>query len=199
MAFLDLRFPVDISFGAIGGPGFLTDIVITNSGVESRDQTRSMDLGAWEVSHVPRFPEMYKRLQSFFRIAAGRANTFRFKDWSDFTVTASEGVLSPTDDAGSPPLTWQLYKRYTFGSITFDRKIVLPISAITVTGGSGVSVAYSTGVVTVSSGTPTSWSGEFDVLARFDTDRMHGQIIERNPTDGLLVEWASIPIVEVRG
>lgn len=194
MTFLAERFPPKISFGANGGPGFLTDIVITNGGVESRDQTRSMELGSWEVSHAARLPAAYKPLQAFFRLAGGRANTFRFKDWTDYTVAANEGkfvMLTST--------TFQCVKRYTFGSQTFDRTIMLPVSPISVTGGTVASISYTTGIVTMTSGTPTAWTGEFDILARFDTDRMRAETIDRNPRDGLIIGWSSIPIVEVRG
>lgn len=194
MAFIDIRFPPKISFGATGGPGFVTDVVITNSGVESRDQTRSIELGAWDVAHAARLPEAYRPLQAFFRLAAGRANTFRFKDWSDFEASSSEGKFTMLTST-----TFQMYKRYTFGSSTFDRKIVLPVSTVNVTGGSGVSVSYTTGVVTVSSGTPTAWAGQFDILARFDTDAMRVETIDRNGAGGeLIVGWSSIPVREVR-
>jgi len=44
-----------------------------------------------------------------------------------------------------------------------------------------------------------SWAGQFDVPARFDVDVMKKQIVDRNGSNGdLLVEWGSIPIVEVR-
>jgi len=140
---------------------------------------------------------LYRQLQAFFRVANGRANTFRFKDWSDFEATATEGRFIDADD-DSPPLVFQMVKRYMFGSYTFDRKIMLPVSGtVTVTGGTGASVNYSTGIVTVSSGTPTGWAGEFDVLARFDTDRMHAETIDRSGDD-LIIGWSSIPILEVR-
>ena len=196
MAFLDIRFPVRISFGAVGGPGFLTDVVITNGGAESRDQIWAYERGSWEVSHAARMPDMYRKLQAFFRAVGGRANTFRFKDWTDFSATAAEGRFIAI--TGSDEL--QMVKRYTFGAYTFDRKIVLPISGtVTVTGGSGVSVDYSDGTVSCdSNGEPTAWAGEFDILARFDTDRMHAETIDRSGPD-LIIGWSSIPVVEVRG
>ena len=39
--FLDVRFPPLISFGAEGGAEFLTDIVVTASGFETRNQNWS--------------------------------------------------------------------------------------------------------------------------------------------------------------
>lgn len=44
-----------------------------------------------------------------------------------------------------------------------------------------------------------AWSGQFDVPARFDADEMKKQIMDRNgPNGDLLVNWDSIPVVEIR-
>jgi uncharacterized protein (TIGR02217 family) len=198
MPFLNERFPDDISRGAIGGAGFLTDVVMVESGHEFRRQARALELGSWEVSHAARLPEKYRRLQAFFRVAAGRANGFRFKDWTDFEAAQTEGVfvLLTGSTGGS---TWQMYKRYTFGAYTYDRKIQKPINGtVTVTGGSGHSIDYATGILTEGLGEPTSWAGEFDVPARFDTDVMRAETIEKQVSGELVVGWSSIPIVEIR-
>lgn len=44
-----------------------------------------------------------------------------------------------------------------------------------------------------------AWSGQFDVPARFDVDEMKKQIMDRNgPTGDLIVDWGSIPVIEIR-
>lgn len=188
--FKDLRFPPNISFGAIGGPAFLTEVAQVNSGVEARNQVWVMELGRWEVGHNARLPGQYIPLQAFFRIMAGRANSFRFKDWTDFTVTGSQGVV----------VSGQLYKLYDLNdndspsSGVYLRKITLPVYPITLVGGG--TVDYSTGIV--SGGSPTAWSGEFDCLARFDTDQMKADTIDKKLNGELIIGWASIPIVELR-
>jgi uncharacterized protein (TIGR02217 family) len=194
MAFLETpRFPETVSFGVTGGPEFLTDVVIVNSGHEYRNQVRSLELNRWDVAHAARLPEHWAPLKKFFRNAAGRANGFRFKDWADYEVESGEGVFTLLTAT-----TFQMWKRYTSGSTSYDRKIQKPVSGtVTVTGGSGVTVDYTTGIVTVSSGTPTSWVGEFDVPARFDTDQMRGTIIDRSGND-YVIGWESIPVVEIR-
>lgn len=112
MSDIDVQFPPRISFHAIGGPGFLTNIVVTNSGKEYPDQVWQLERGSWEVSHAARLPRDYIPLQSFFRIAAGRANTFRLKDWTDYQVTAAQGILK----ANGVTNQYQMYKRYVFAS-----------------------------------------------------------------------------------
>lgn len=195
MAFIESpRFPENISFGVTGGPDFLTDVVIVNSGVEYRNQVRSLELGSWDVAHAARLPAQYDPLKAFFRIAAGKANAFRFKDWQDYAATSLEGVFTLLTST-----TFQMWKRYTSGATTYDRRIQKPVSGtVTVTGGTVSSIDYTTGIVTMTSGTPTAWAGEFDVPARFDTDQMRGEIIDRNGTSGFVIGWESIPIVEVR-
>lgn len=48
-------------------------------------------------------------------------------------------------------------------------------------------------------GDALTWVGQFDVPARFDIDEMKKQIMDRNGSYGdLLVDWGSIPILEVR-
>src|SRR5690242_9257512 len=161
------RFPETVSFALTGGPAFSTDIVETYGGQETRVQNWAQAKRKYEASNAARLPAIYRPLQAFFHIAAGRANGFRFKDWLDYQDNDAGGagvfvMLTST--------TFQMVKRYTTGSSTHDRNIQKPVSPIVVTGGSGASVNYATGVVTVSSGTPTAWSGAFDVPCRFDTE-----------------------------
>lgn len=192
MAFLDIKFPDDISYQAQGGPQYQTDVVVVHSGQESRNQNWSQPRRTFEVAHAARLPTAYKVLTSFFHTVRGKADSFRFKDWSDYAVATGEGIFVAIDATH-----FQCYRRYTVGSQTYDRKITKPVSTISVTGGVGVSVAYTTGIVTVSSGTPTAWTGAFDCHCRFDTDEMRGEIISRSGAD-LVMGWNSIPIVEVR-
>lgn len=215
MADLDIRFPVDISKGAIGGPGFSTNIAMTASGLEFRNQNWSLERGEWEVSHLVKKPAKYKPLQAFFRIAAGRANTWRFLDLSDFEVTTSEGVLLPVNGSTTQ---FQLWKKYTFGAFTYYRKITKPAlavngveqtalfkNAVQLTYGAGptqVEFDESEGLVvfnTAPGGATLTWSGKFDCKCRFDTDQMRAESFEREKgTNLLLINWASIPIVECK-
>jgi len=194
VAFIDIRFPPDISFDAVGGPGFNTTITSVDSGHEFSNRNWQQERSEYEVSHAARLPAQWQPLVAFFRVVGGRANTFRFKDFVDFEASASEGVFTLLTAT-----TFQMWKRYTFGGSTYDRKITKPVSGtVTVTGGTTPTVNYATGVVTVAAGTPTAWAGQFDVHTRFDIDRMRHNTIDRNPTKGLIVGWDSIPLVEVR-
>lgn len=190
--FLDIRFPVDISFGAEGGAGFETDIVIMASGAEVRNQNREHQRMMFDVAHAARREAAWRKLRAFFLVCAGRAHTFRYKDWTDYICEAGDGVFQDAD-SGSPT-GQQMYKRYIFGGQTYYRKVTKPINGKITLVGSGT-LDYSTGIV--DGGAPTAWYGEFDVHARFDTDEMRSELINKTPDGELLVGWRSIPIVEV--
>lgn len=193
MSFLETsRFPDDISYGGTGGPMFQTSIGMVDSGTEYRNQDWSLARARYDVGHAARVKASYDALLAFFYAARGRANGFRYKDWADFEATASQGVYAVIDSTHS-----QMYKRYTFGSYTYDRKIVKPYGTITVTGGTGPTTDSTTGIVTFTGAAPTAWSGQFDVPCRFDTDTMDGTMIARSG-GSLVGGWTSIPIVEIR-
>lgn len=188
-SFLDIRFPPLISINAIGGPEFLTDVVIVASGAEARNQNWSRERLRYEVSHAARRETQWRELQAFFRIVAGRAHSFRFKDWTDYIAVSGAGIFQDAD-SGSP-LGKQMYKTYSFGGQTYYRKITKPVSGKITT--DAVGLDYATGIAT----SGTFWYGQFDVHARFETDEMKAETIDKSG-DELLVGWRSIPVIEVR-
>lgn len=189
MAFIETRFPTDISYGATGGPGFQTDIVRVNSGSEQINSAWEDALGAWDVSHGVKSDAQLITLITFFRVMKGKANGFRFKDWQDYTATGAQGIFRMLTAT-----TFQMVKRYSLGGYNYDRDITKPVTGtIGVTGGVSPSVNYTTGIVTVASGTPTAWNGEFDVPVRFDTDQMKTSALAYAAHS-----WGNIPLVEIR-
>lgn len=190
MAFIETpRFPDNVSYGAVGGPEFSTDVVVLNSGFEQRNSNWAAPRGQWDVSHGARTKAEQRALLNFFRAVGGRRDGFRFKDWSDYQAETGEGVFLALTST-----TFQMRKAYAAGSTTVYRTIVKPVSGtISITGGTGATVDYTTGIVTVSSGTPTAWTGEFDVPARFDIDKMACAVIDHG-----IYQWQSIPVVEIR-
>lgn len=191
MADLDIRFPPAISFGAVGGPRFKTSVAVMASGAESRIQLWSDERGEWNVSHAARTPEDWEPLLAFFRVVAGMANTFRFKDWTDYVCLSGQGYFVDDDAHGSPTLQ-QMVKRYTFGGYTYDRKITKPVQGKITTNATGLD--YATGLAV----SGTTWSGEFDCWCRLNSDPMKAQTINRG-REGLIVGWSDIEIVEVTG
>lgn len=158
MSFLETpRFPDNVALGASGGPGYLTDIVVVNSGAESRNQNWTQARAVYEVSHAARLPAEYTVLRDFFRAVKGRTHGFRFKDHSDYQATVANGVLGAGVGTGAP--TYQLGKNYAAGALSETRTISKPVvgtasvyrNAVLATAGSGAgqyALSTTTGIVT---------------------------------------------------
>lgn len=198
MSFLDIRFPTGISYGTVGGPGYSTSVASNIGGTEARNQNLTNSRCVFDVAKACKTDALRTALLAFFRVAKGKKHSFRFRDPSDYEVSATEGVLT-TIGAGS---TWQLAKRYTNSAGTEDRPITLPVNAVvkqgatTLTLGVDYSLSLTTGILTVlgsPQAVPDSWSGEFDVPCRFDTD-----VLRLVAEDIDLFRSQSIPVIEDR-
>jgi uncharacterized protein (TIGR02217 family) len=161
------RFPDILALGITVGPSFNTRVVSLANGKEQRNQRWSQIRWAADAASAVRTMTDYKALEDFFWVVGGRANTFRIRDYADYTAVVANGLLQPrlngyptgTTGYGAGLATYQLIKRYTKGSYTHDRQIVKPVSGQIslfrggqpVTLGSGVGQAqidYTTGAVT---------------------------------------------------
>lgn len=203
MAFYESpRFPERIAYGASGGPEWSTTVAVTASGREQRNGSWTYPRHRWDVSQGIKTQADFETLRAHFMTMRGRLHGFRYKDWADYAVTHTDGKVT-----GLTGTTFQLIKRYTSGSQTLDRKIVKPRSSgFELKDGSTVltlttdyTINTVTGVVTTTTtrtAANLTWSGEFDVPMRYDTDRLDGRIVARN-SSGLLHEWSAIPVVEL--
>jgi len=160
MAFIESpRFPDALSYGFVGGPRFLTDLIELESGHDQANQIWSEARSEYRGSLEGKDETDRDTVIAFFRaVAKGMANTFRFKDWHDYQATVSNGILG-TGAVGTGAPTYQLYKRYTSGAYSIDRAITKPVSglvtvyrnagAVTVGAGAGqIAIATTTGIIT---------------------------------------------------
>ncbi len=197
MSFLNIRFPTGISYGAVGGPGYSTAVASLNSGVESRNQNWSNSRCTYNAARGCNTDEDLEALLAFFRIAKGKTHSFRWKDWTDHACVSAAGKFTDLGDG-----TYQFRKRYSNSAGSEDRIIALPISpvvkhnATTLTEGSDYVINVPAGIllpVRSPISVPTSWSGEFDVLTRFDTDNL--QLVAE---DLDYFKSQMVPVIEIR-
>ena len=158
MAFIETpRFPDNIAFGAVGGAGFNTDVVVLGSGFEQRNINWLSARGKWDVSHGIKLKTEMSTIIAFHRAMKGRAHGFRFKDWSDYQVKLTDGTLIPIAGFASQ---YQITKNYSAGSLNDARAIRKPIagtiiayrSGVAMTAGSGagqIAIDATTGIVTI--------------------------------------------------
>jgi len=131
---------------------------------------------------------------------------------ADSTGNCSAWTPGATTSFSVPlvPLSWTVGKQLSFSGISGDvggalNGKTVPITAIN---GPTVTVSAATTGDTLSGGVAglypqpgesLKWTGQFDVPARFDTDQMQKQIMDRNgPNGDLIVNWDSVPIIEIR-
>jgi uncharacterized protein (TIGR02217 family) len=189
------RFPDRLSYWMGGGRGFNTSIVETAGGNEFRNAIWQGAKGEWTIrgealsTVVANSQNYFLPLRNLFLTCMWRLYAFRMKDFRDFQ-----------DDGGGvfvllTATTFQMYKSYTVSPNNYLQIIQKPVvGTVVVTGGVSPSVDYTTGIVTVASGTPTSWTGQFDVPVRFDSD-----IPLIGPdTSGAMYDWQSLRLKEVR-
>jgi len=128
MAFKNILFPIDISYGATGGPGFSTDEVEYGGGnVQTNANWGDLALCQYDVAHAGRISTKFNDLLAFFRIVRGKANSFRYEDPMDHQCLAADGLLG-TIGVGTGLPQYQAYKTYTFDSESVLRKLILLVS-----------------------------------------------------------------------
>lgn len=156
-------------------PRFSTRIVALANGAEKRN-------GSWvRARHAFKAPlfnvsqQTADVVRSCFYAARGALYGFRFRDWADYTADRSLIGLAPS---GTTPV--QLAKQYTFGPDSYSRPIYKPVAGSVIVYQNTVAKAgtldSTTGLFTPTTawtgGTTLTWSGEFDVPVRFETDTM---------------------------
>jgi uncharacterized protein (TIGR02217 family) len=168
------RFPAALAYGAQGGPGFSTDVVLTADGQESRNINWAEARCRWDVGSIHRTKAEIEVLIAFFHAATqGQEGLFLFRDFTDDTF---DNAIAVGDGATS---TFPLVKVYATGPYTSTRRLTRPIEGtvgVRLNGAlvSGWTLDSSTGLLTMAAapaaGVVVSASGTFEVLCRFAQD-----------------------------
>jgi uncharacterized protein (TIGR02217 family) len=211
MPFHETRFPTDISRGAQGGPERRTDVVVLGSGFEERNSRWANSRRAWNAGYGVKSLDDLHAVIAFFEERRGKLYGFRWKDHADFKSCPPQSAIAATDQqlglgTGAQSM-FQLIKRYGAAFAPWDRTIAKPVAGTVLVGvdstpqvlGTHFSVNSTTGIVTFLPGHIPASSAivtagfEFDVPARFDTDKLELDL--RGFQHGAI---PSIPIVEIR-
>ena len=207
MAFHNVRFPLDISLGARGGPQRLTDIVTLASGAEERNSRWLHSRRQYDAGYGVKSRADMAEVLDFFEERRGRFHSFLWRDGLDYSSKSPGGTLSPTDQpigiGDGSNTQFNLIKRYGGSFDPYDRPITKPrVPSVRIAldaseiSTSEFSVDGLTGVVTFNTAPAASvvvTAGfEFDVPVRFDMDRLD---IELSSFNGASVP--AIPIIEV--
>jgi uncharacterized protein (TIGR02217 family) len=211
MSFHETRFPTDISRGAQGGPERRTDVVVLGSGFEERNARWANSRRAWNAGYGIKSLDDLHAVIAFFEERRGKLYGFRWKDHADFKSCPPQSAIAATDQqlglGTGAQASFQLVKRYGADFAPWDRTIVKPVAGTVLVAVDGVALAlathftvnFATGIITFlaghipASGSVVTAGFEFDVPARFDTDKLELDL--RGFQHGAI---PSLPIVEVR-
>jgi uncharacterized protein (TIGR02217 family) len=209
MQFHDVRFPVGLSFGSVGGPERRTDVVALSNGYEERNSPWAHSRRRYDAGLGMRSLDDVETMIAFFEARYGQLYAFRWKDWSDFRSCKPSVEISAFDQTlglGDGLRTdFQMVKTYRSGEHSYSRPITKPVAGkvqvavgnIGVQEGVDYAVDLASGVVTfVAAPDPDleiTAGFEFDVPVRFDTDRIQTSIASFQAG-----EIPTVPIIEVR-
>jgi len=209
MSFHETRFPASLSFGSIGGPERLTEIVTLASGFEERNTPWAQSRRRYDAGMALRSLEDIEALIAFFEARQGQLYGFRWKDWSDYKSSRA-GAAPAFDDQSiglgdDATVAFQLRKTYRSGAQDAVRPITKPVAGsvrigldgLEMTEGVDYAVDDTTGIVTFSvppgSDVVVTAGYEFDVPVRFDTDRIAVSLASFEAG-----EVPDVPVVEIR-
>ena len=130
-SFHEIRFPLDISTQARGGPERVTEIVVTSSGREQRNTRRAHARRRYEAGYGVKSANALSQVMAFFEERRGRLYGFRWRDRSDYKSCAPTQDVSPLDQVigtGDGAMrSFQLIKTYGQDFAPYQRAILKPV------------------------------------------------------------------------
>lgn len=211
MAFHEVRFPTEISRGAVGGPERRTDVVVLGSGHEERNSRWADSRRSYNAGYGIKCLDDLYTVIAFFEERRGRLYGFRWRDHADWKSCPPQQAPSPMDQligiGDGATASFQLQKTYGDVHAPWVRLIKKPVEGSTLVAVDGVTqeeehafvVDQQRGIVSFRAGhVPAPGSRitagfAFDVPVRFDTDKL--EINLHGFQHGAI---PNIPIVEVR-
>lgn len=202
MAFIETQFPPNISRGAVFSPTFNTTVTKNLGGFRKANANWDFELRLFDCTQAIKSNADRNTVIAFHKVMKGRANSFRFKDWSDYFMVQEAmiprvgGVLDLTTPAVGDGTTtaFQIVKRYTVAGNTYIRVVQKPVAAANHTPLSGgvtqavrvngvavaapgdYTIATTTGIVTFAVAPPIGQiadiTTEYDIPTAFLEDKL---------------------------
>ena len=215
----DIRFPTRFQYGAQATPSFKTMINENSAGYEQRNQLWSQARRKYNYENALETEDQYAEVLAFFLARRGPAYSFRVKDWFDYRVeTTTEGIMRGVTSAllvgDASEVNFQLSKLYADAVEPYERPIYLPVDQSVYTADednliefaiyknavlvnpADYTVDYLTGVITFdtapAAAATLTWTGQFDVPVRFETDELPSTYSQWNDLQ------AGLNMIEVR-
>lgn len=200
MSFYAIEIAACPGFGFTGGPEFQTNVQTLANGQESRNADWAICRHKYTAPFESIDDEAYAAIKTVFLLCRGRCHSFLHKDWGDYQATNE-----PFGTGDGATKSFQLKKTSTLAgtSATYERTITKPVAGIKVyVDGvlTGAAVDTTTGQVTFAvapaAGSVLTWTGEFRVHVRFDTDYLPFSL-QTAFADGMYARNGSIDLIEV--
>jgi len=96
-SFHEVRFPLDVAFGAVGGPERRTEIVVLGSGREERNSRWAHARRRFNAGYGIRSLDDVATVIDFFEERRGRLYGFRFRDPTDWKSCPPSAERSAED------------------------------------------------------------------------------------------------------
>ncbi|PWK62165.1 DUF2460 domain-containing protein [Roseicyclus mahoneyensis] len=209
MAFHEVRFPANLSFGSVGGPERRTEVVALSNGFEERNTPWAQSRRRYDAGVSLRSLDDIALLIAFFEARRGQLHGFRWKDWSDYKSCAPSVAPEFRDQqiavADGIATVFPLSKTYASGGFSYVRPIVKPVEGTVLVGistdeqvlGVDFELDLAAGRVIFAeppdAGEAITAGFEFDVPVRFDTD-----VIQTSVASFQAGEVPNVPVVEIR-
>lgn len=209
MSFHEALFPTDVSLGARGGPERRTEIVLTGSGREERNQRWSRSRRKWNAGYGVRRLAQIETILAFFEERRGRLYGFRWRDPLDHRSSPAGATPTPLDQTlgqgDGARAEFQLVKRYGAAFEPYARDIVKPVAGSVRVAVNGVerspahfAVNAASGRIVFSpahvpaAGAVVTAGFLFDTPARFDADYLEIDVASFEAG-----EIPQIPLIEI--
>ena len=209
MSFHEIRFPANLSFGSVGGPERLTEIVTLANGFEERNTPWEHSRRRYDAGVGLRSLDDMAQLLAFFEARRGQLFGFRWKDWSDYKSSSPSAMIGPLDQrigvGDGVTRVFRLSKTYLSGEASYVRPITKPVVGTVLAAIADMpkvedldfTVDPLTGTITFVDapdiGVTVSAGFEFDVPVRFDSDRIQTSVGSFKAGD-----VPNVPVIEVR-